>query len=198
MSEGSKKDLVIVTGFESSGSVFLARTCSFVLGKSDRFEDWNGYGWHGDVGDDLVIIHRSMPYGLHPKSWFAELKDEIADLADYRTRYIICTRDLTISRISRRMRFGGSDNEYRADDEKARVIFDEIMTSFDYFIFSFESALALRKSYYLDFYDWLGVESDFDPPLFDANRPYIKSKRFSLSLADLRRSFKRLGQKQRG
>ncbi|WP_422048935.1 hypothetical protein [Shimia sp.] len=170
------KRLLIVTGFESSGSVFLARVASHVLQKCKTFGAWDGYGWNGDRGDDLVIIHRSMPYSRGPKKWFEELQDEIKDLADYDVRFVICTRDLSISRTSRQLRFGGATATYKADDARARDIFANIMQTHEYYIFSFESALALREIYYQDFYKWLGVESSFSPPLFDANAPYVKFK----------------------
>ena len=95
------KRLIIVTGFESSGSVFAARIVSFVLGKCSKFGDWNGYGWNGKYGEKLVIVHRSMPYMRNPKRWINDLENEIALLKDYSREFIICTRDLNISRISR-------------------------------------------------------------------------------------------------
>lgn len=167
------KDLLVITGFESSGSVFTARIASFALGKCKKFGDWHGYGWNGRIGDDLVIIHRSMPYGRNPKRWHEDLKKEIEGINSYRKSFVICTRDLSISKLSRIRRFGGSFQSYSDDDIVARSIFAKLMSSERTFIFSFESAVCLGDSYYQKFYEWLGVNSDFSPPLFDANEPYI-------------------------
>jgi hypothetical protein len=166
------KRLVIILGFESSGSVFCGRVISYVLGKCSRFGEWNGYGWNGNIGDDLVIIHRSMPYG-RKKKWMEELLEEISDMKHYSKEFIICTRDLNISKISRISRFGGNWSEYLRDDERATKIFSEIMKDENYFIFSYESAAALGGHYYTTLYNWLKVESAFCPPFFDGNAPYI-------------------------
>ena len=117
-----------------------------------------------------------MPYGRNPKKWFSELQDEIKNIGVYDVSYVICTRDLSISRISRQKRFGGSMESYLNDDIKARNIFSEIMKTNRYYIFSLESALALQESYYQDFYKWLNIESNFMPPVFDVNLPYIHPK----------------------
>lgn len=171
-----KKRVVVITGFESSGSVFLARVVSHVLGRCEKFGNWSGYGWNGKANQDLVIVHRSMPYGRNPKRWLDDLKSESEPLGEYDAEFIICTRDRSISKISREIRFGGSDREYNEDDEAARQIFESIMMSSRYFVFSFESSVALGMPYYRTLYRWLKVESDFDPPVYDANAPYIRKR----------------------
>ena len=118
------KRLVIILGFESSGSVFCGRVISYVLDKCSRFGEWKGYGWNGNIGDDLVIIHRSMPYG-RKKKWMEELLEEISDMKNYSKEFIICTRDLNISKISRISRFGGDWSEYLRDDNAFLVKTDE-------------------------------------------------------------------------
>lgn len=167
------KKLLIITGFESSGSVFTARVASFVMKKCSKFGDWNGYGWNGKKGDDLIIIHRSMPYGRKFKKWFNNLEQETKGMDDYTKSYVICTRDLTISKLSRIKRFSGSLLSYKKDDLQAKNIFKKIMREEKSFVFSFESAVALGDAYYETLYKWLGKESDFSPPIFDANEPYF-------------------------
>lgn len=166
--------LVVITGFESSGSVFLARVVSVVLGKCAKFGDWSGYGWNGEQGDDLIIIHRSMPFTRNPKKWWSELEQEIEALESYSKEFIVCTRDLNISKLSRLKRFGGTLDKYHDDDRKARGIFFELLARERCFVFSLESAIALEGAYYKILFEWLGVSSNFRPNVFDANRPYIR------------------------
>ena len=83
----------------------LQKIASYVLGKCNNFGDWNGYGWNGFKGDNLVIIHRSMPYEKSPKKWLNNLLEEINGMDHYEISYVICTRDLNISKQSRLKRF---------------------------------------------------------------------------------------------
>lgn len=186
MTEQTKR-AIIVTGFESSGSVFLAKIVSHVVGASKSFDDWNGYGWNGTKGDDLIILHRSLPYERNPKKWLADVQKEIETLEDYEKEYVICTRDLTISRFSRQARFGGSIEDYQKDDDTARANFAEIMETERFFVFSFESATSLGLLYYRTLYTWLGADSSFDPPVFDANAPYVKKRYYALLKRRLKR-----------
>lgn len=165
--------LVIVTGFESSGSVFAARVISFVLGTCKNFGDWNGYGWNGSSGDDLIIIHRSMPYGRNPKRWLEDLEQETSTLQPHSREFVICTRDLNISKQSRLSRFGGSLKGYEFDDKKASAILSGLMRGEKCFVLSYETAIALGDAYYQTLFDWLDVDVKFSPPIFDANKPYI-------------------------
>jgi hypothetical protein len=166
--------LVIVTGFESSGSVFAARVISFVLGKCKNFGDWSGYGWNGNNGDNFIIIHRSMPYGRNPKRWLEDLEQETSTLQSYSREFVICTRDLNISKQSRLNRFGGSLVKYELDDKKASAIFNNLMRDEKCFILSYETALALGDAYYQTLFDWLDVDTKYSPIIFDANKPYIR------------------------
>ena len=179
------KRLIIVTGFESSGSVFAARIVSFVLGKCSKFGDWNGYGWNGKYGEELVIIHRSMPYMRNPKRWINDLENEIALLKDYSREFIICTRDLNISRISRIKRFGGTHSDYKNDDKRAAEIFSRIISEEKYFILNLETAIALGDAYYQGLFAWLNVETNFSPKVIDVNKPYINNRKFSNFYAHL-------------
>lgn len=167
------KRAVIVLGFESTGSVFVSQVVSHVLGACASFGDWSGYGYNGSLGDDLIILHRSLPF-KRPKQWFDE-PEELHDLfPGYELKFVICTRDLSISQISRELRFGGTQDEYRADNNRARKLFEKLMEREDCFVFSFESMVALGTPYFLRLYSWLGVDSTFEPPIRDANARYVK------------------------
>jgi len=172
------KKLIIVTGYESSASVFTSKVISHVFGKCPNLGDWNGMGMHGSKGDDVIIIHRSMPYRdiVHGKKWIDDLHIEIKNLYNYQRSYVICTRDLNISKSSRLRRFGGNLEICNNDDKKTNEIFSSLIESESKrtFIFNLETAIALKYTYYNLLYKWLGVESDFSPPIYDANAPYIK------------------------
>lgn len=166
------KNVVVILGYESSGSVFIGKVVSYVLGKCDSFGAWNGYGFNGEIGDQLVILHRSMPYG-RPKRWH-DNPEEIKEIfVDYQMRFVICTRDPTISQLSRTQRFGGSFTAYSADTSRATSLFAKVMARYPFYIWNFETMLTLGNSYFDDLYKWLDIKSEFYPTVKDANRPYI-------------------------
>lgn len=172
MTPTPSKRLIVVTGFESSGSVFLAKIVSHVTGKCRDFGDWKGYGWNGAPGDAVVVAHRSLPYN-RPRMWLPDLRAELAPYCEYQTSYVICTRDLSISQLSRQRRFGGTPTQFAHDNATAKAAFADLLDKEDCFIFSYETAVALQEVYYQRFYRWLGVASGFAPPVFDGNAPYI-------------------------
>jgi len=169
------KNAVVILGYESSGSVFISKVVSHVLGKCDSFGEWNGYGFNGEIGDQLVILHRSIPYG-RPKRWH-DNPEEIKEIfADYELRFIICTRDPTISQLSRIQRFGGSFSVYIGDTSRATSLFAKVMGKYSFYIWNFETMLTLGNFYFDDLYKWLDIESEFYPNVENANRPYINTK----------------------
>ena len=115
-----------------------------------------------------------MPFTRNPKRWLEDLELEIASLETHSTEFVICTRDLNASNRSRLKRFGGTIEEYEADNEKAKSVFEGLMCNERCFVMSYESAVALGDAYYRTLFDWLGVDSQFSPPIFDANRPHIR------------------------
>ena len=46
-----------------------------------------------------------------------------------------------------------------------------------YFFWSFETTLLYKHLYLQELYKFLGVESDYVPPIYDANKKYIKNNR---------------------
>ena len=181
------KKLIIITGFESTGSVFVAKVISYVTGKCQTYGSWSGYGVNGSVDDELVILHQSMPSSRRPKKWLSDLDGKISQYVGYQVYCVVCTRDLNISKQSRMSRFGGTLREYTEDDERASEYLISLLRAHNSFIFSFETAVALKNYYYHELFKWLDVETEFVPPLFDANAPYVKRRFFPKYYAVLRR-----------
>ena len=167
MSSGCKK-VVFVVGQESSGSRLVAKACAAAHGIA-AFDDWNAIGWvHGD---SVSVCHRSLPFGTPPR---------FPDIARWRRKYgtdheihfVLTTRDVTLSDISKMEVFGKSSRMVQEEREKARCIYEEIMGGDDpYFLFSYETLMFLKELYWRDLYRFLGVppDSGFFPDLHDAN-----------------------------
>ena len=163
------KTAIIVIGFEGSGSVFISKTISHVI-SSTPFGDWNGYGFNRQMGEDGIVLHRSIPY-MRPKLWHddpAELRELFAGYD--RLRFVVTTRDLSASVTSRMSRFGGTAEEYQNDNSRATRFLQKLLAQEDCFIWSYETMCALRKFYFDRLYAWLGVESSFVPNIEDANQ----------------------------
>ena len=59
---------------------------------------------------------------------------------------------------------------------EAAHLMAEIATSdIPHLFFSYESLIFLGHVYLRELYRFLGVESDFEPPLIDANERYLKA-----------------------
>jgi hypothetical protein len=168
------KTAFVILGYESSGSVFTAKVVSHVVGKCAQFGDWNGYGFNGAIGDDLVVLNRSIPWG-RPKSWYDEPSQLLDQFSGYEVRPIICTRDLSISQLSRMRRFGGSAAEFAADSRRATAFFTRLLHQTPCFLFSYETMLALGPAYFQLLYAWLGVTSGFAPDIENGNARYVQA-----------------------
>lgn len=169
--------IIVVTGFESTGSVFVAKVISYVSTIDISFGEWSGYGLNRKRDGSVAVLHRSLPFGRKPKKWLIDIEKELEDYEGYDVFFVICTRDLNISRLSRISRFGGDILEYQNDDDTVRSAVNSLYNDeAKMFVFSYESALALGAVYFYQLYGWLGFKSDFQPPMFDANIAYIKSR----------------------
>ena len=166
------KRVLVVLGYESSGSVFAAKVISYVTGKCLFFGEWHGYGFNGSIGDDLVILHRSIPY-RRPKLWHDDPQELLTVFKGYDVQFIICTRDLSISHVSRMKRFGGTIEECISDSQRATKLFEKIIKNCRTFVFSYETMIALEFAYFKELYRWLNIESEFRPEIKDANARYI-------------------------
>ena len=168
-----EKKAYIITGPESSGSVFIAQVIAHVTGKDHSYKDWSGYRWNGNVGDDLVIVHLSQPAGedhdeFFPLSWFQET------LKDYTRYFIITTRDVTIIKESKKHRFRCSSKKAKEHENLSRKILSEILANEKCFIWNFETENYLKEAYFQLLYDFLEIDSSFFPQdLYDANKKYI-------------------------
>lgn len=161
---------VFVIGPESSGSKLIAKVCAHVLGIYE-FGQWNGTG--SCESGEHKVYHRSLPYGDPPKypdiqEWIEENKSR------YELYFILTTRDISISELSRHDRWSRPAELSRQQSLKAKEIMVGVMKSgFNFFIWSYETFIFLDKNYLDLLYRYLGVESDFLPELIDGNRKKI-------------------------
>ncbi len=158
---------VFVIGPESSGSMLVAKICSHVLG-IHKYGDWSGVAW-SDKGHHKVC-HRSLPYGNPPK--YPDVEQWISDNEkNYAIYFILTTRDITISELSRFYRWAKPFKQSQKESAKAMNIMCMIINSkYKYFVWSYEAFMFLKKEYLNSLYQFLGVESEFIPNLIDANR----------------------------
>lgn len=160
---------VLVVGPESSGSMLIAKACAHAL-KIAEFGQWNGVGWVGK--DDHKLCHRSLPYDT--PSQFPDIAQWLSDHEAYEVKFILVTRDITMSELSRFQRWGKPFEQSERESKRAQQIMKEIMKGDQpYFIWSYETFMFLGESYLKDLYAYLGVESDFMPSLVDGNRDKV-------------------------
>lgn len=168
---GAPKKAYIITGPESSGSVFIARVIAHVVGKDVQYKAWEGYKWNGKIGDDLVILHLSQPAGkeFFDLAWFQKT------FADYDRYFILTTRDVNVIKSSKKQRFKKSEKKAVLDQEKSKAILADIIQNEKYFIWNYETQIYLKESYFQSLYHFLGITSDFFPPdLSDANAKHLQ------------------------
>ena len=161
---------VCIIGPESSGSKLIARICSHVLGIS-QFNEWNGTGWSNNGLHK--VIHRSLPYDIPPK--FPDVDEWIsANTGKFEIYFILTTRDISISEISRFQRWGKPLHQSREETSVAREIMISVLhKNVNCFIWSYESFMFLGKEYLKSLYSFLGVESEFMPIIIDGNKSKV-------------------------
>ena len=161
-----KGNCVIVVGPESTGSRLVAKICAHVLGLAS-FGDWDAVGWIEN--ERHRVCHRSLPYGL-PEKWPDVTRWVRSNWRHSDIRFILVTRDLTLSHLSRRKRFGKSLATCRQQSERARAIMIDIMDNrYQYLLWSYETFMFLGEAYLRELYEFLGVESSYCPELRDGN-----------------------------
>lgn len=167
------KHVYIVTGPESSGSIFISKVVSHVLGIDKQYRKKGLHRMYGKYGDDILVYHASLPRLL--KAEFCNLRYYRSLFKQYKLHFIITTRDHSVSLKSKMNRFGRSKLECIEHEKKARRIIKEIIENEDHFIWSYETMILLKEAYFQELYKFLGVRSDFHPPdLFDGNEKYIR------------------------
>lgn len=164
---------VFVVGPESSGSKLTARIAAHVLGVT-TFDEWDGSGWCGhEMRPGNRVCHRSLPFMLPPK-WpdFDEWIENHG--ATHQVRFIVTTRDRSISERSRIRRFHkGPEQVTNETNTAVHMIQDLLARETSTHVHSYETMVLLGAPYLNLLYDFLGVESDFMPEILDGNRPYI-------------------------
>ena len=171
------KNSWIICGPESSGSVLVAKTISFVTGHCDFYGKYSGYGFNSESACNNLVLHRSLPY-MRPKIFQDSLIEEIATFSDKyeRVNYILTTRDKSCSILSKIRRFGSNKKDAEKDYEIAAPFFEKLTGDDNCFIWSYESMLLLGKPYFFRMYRHFGIKSDFVPQIHDGNARYIKNK----------------------
>jgi len=166
------KKAFVITGPESSGSVYISKIIAHVVGKSS-FGDWPGYGLCGQIGDDIVVLHRSQPF-MEWNKYFT--LDQFKEMFDGYQIYFICTtRDITISNISKVNRFGRNQQACAENLQKSRSIVAEILANQELsIIWSYETFIYLGPAYLEILYRFLNVRSNFYPDnIIDGNTKYL-------------------------
>ncbi len=177
-----KRKCVFVIGPEGSGSTLIAKLISTALNNT---ADWNGRGFnccnevacdketgyvkpHKDV--EHLVCHRSLPFMYDPL-WppVEEWRNE------YDAYFVICTRDINISKLSIIKRFGRKAATIDEHHNKARAIITNLLqTHQNSFVWSYESFMFLREAYFKRLLHFLGQESNYFPEfLNDANLKYL-------------------------
>lgn len=183
-----REKCVYVIGPESSGSMFVAKTLAHIL-EVAKYGTWDGGGTVKNK--DGKIHHVSLPTG--PNSYFPNIATLIEeDKKCYDVYLVITIRDSSISEVSRMLRFLKLRPKVLEESKKAKQMIVELMRSnqVPYFLCSFETLIFLGEDYLRLLYDFLHIDSDFMPVVYDANIKYIKKHRFLFFIKKLRRMAK--------
>ena len=165
---------VFVVGTESSGSKLIARILAQALGIRP-YGTWNASGWATSPGSPHRICHRSQPYGA--EGHFSDIGRWNEENRGSDIRYVICTRDVTISERSRRQRWPERPQGLLDEQtERARQIMREVMRTCAYTIWSYETFMFLRDAYLQELYRFLGITSTFMPEdVTDGNAKHVRA-----------------------
>lgn len=171
----ASKKAYIVVGPECSGSVFISQVIAYVVGKDKVYKQHSAEFMNGEVGDDIVVLHCSLPtfnnHVFYDRAYFKK------KFVGYDVYYILTTRDHNISATSKIRRFKESRGEVFKHEKRAREIMGEILINERAFVWSYETMVLLKESYFQKLYDFLDVDSNFFPlDLKDANSKYFKNR----------------------
>ena len=160
---------IIITGAESTGSVFISKAIS----QSFRFNDWNGHGFY-EPNNQFKFLHRSQPYGKNNYSNYRELSSLFQN---FECKYILCTRDISCSNSSTQRRFSRTDSDLKHNYNICKKIMSEIISSGEpYFIWSYETMIYFGKMYFDLLYDFLQIKNSdrYYPEVINKNIQYFK------------------------
>ena len=160
--------------------MLIARTISAAMGV-DAWDDWNGVAWSPGSGTNArgdAVCHRSLPYMLDPVAW-PDIDGWINQHgANTQITFVLCTRDRTLSELSRIERFGRTPADVTAHTTRAREIMVRVLESEQRsFVWSYETFMLLRRPYLRTLYSYLDIDSDFMPELADGNANRLCSGR---------------------
>jgi hypothetical protein len=165
----------VVLGLEGTGSKFIAKTMSYVLGKCNHFGEWDGSAYNANIYGENIILHRSLPYMRPKKSW-VDLEIELVPLRHYyrNINFIVTTRDLSCSINSKASRFGDSIQEAMQDySDNIEYLKSLVSSEKHLFIWSYETMVAYGDVYFQMMYKYFAVDSNFTPAYTNQNLKYI-------------------------
>ena len=163
---------ILVTGPENSGSKLCARTIAHVLNVCD-FEDWAGHYWAPNkISNKHSVLHRSTPYAGNN---VVNVNQIIKEYKGKDLRVVFTTRDGNISknRLKKTRKNYTDDDAKHFIGENIKIINKVRKENIPYIFWSFESTILYAETYLYDLYKFIGIESEYIPPLFDANEKYI-------------------------
>jgi hypothetical protein len=179
------KKAYIITGPESSGSVYISKIIAYVLGETKDMNEWGGYGFckkqkidENTINEtnDIIILHRSQPYLQHDK--YCDLNEFKELFKDYELFFILCTRYHVISNHSKKHRFQRTEEELVDNYDISKKILTEITKKERFFIWNYETMLYLNESYFDLLYNFLEINTEnryYPTDIFDGNSKYIKN-----------------------
>lgn len=164
--------LAFVVGPEGSGSALASRVVAHAVGAAN-YRQWNGLGHVR--GNGWKVIHRSLPSSK--KAVFYDIEKMIRKHTTCDLYLVLTTRDVTLAQMSAVERFPRTEDEAGAHMVHAAEIMAGLMDKHKCLVWSYETFVFLQGAYLARLYDFLGVESRFVPPLYDANKRRIDGLR---------------------
>jgi len=164
--------LALVVGPEGSGSALVSRIIAHVVGATD-YKRWNGLGHVR--GNGWKVLHRSLP-SLR-RAVFYDIEEMIRKHAKHELYLVLTTRDMTFAQRSAMSRFGRTKKEAQTYTARAARIMGKLMDEYDCLVWSYETLVFLKAPYLKRLYRFLGIESDFVPPLYNANSKKRRRRR---------------------
>lgn len=164
----------IITGPESSGSVFISKVLAYALGATKNIDDWDGYGHCKSVNPNIKVLHRSQPYCY--KDQYCNLKQFREEFKNMDLYFVLTTRYHAFSNISKSNRFNRTNEDIMNNAKESRIILSEIIKSGEkYFIWNYETMLYLKEVYFDLLYKFIGSNSKYYPQnVSDGNIKYVK------------------------
>ena len=163
----------IITGPESSGSVFISKVIANYVGATTNIDDWNGHGYCNSLKPNIKILHRSQPSRkANNYCTLKQFKEEFKGMDLY---FILTTRYHEFSNLSKIKRFKRTNEEIVNNMAQSKLILSEIIKSNEkYIIWNYETMLHLNEVYFDLLYDFVKGIKKYYPKIKDGNINYIK------------------------